>query len=139
MDTIKQAFDNFSKEEKIANSFVVKESLEGAAEQLPDDSSVQTALGQWCFKVAGISWIERNIAKALFGAPPESTYEEALAFFEASNAIRLSKKATYFAGQACTKLKRADAAKAWLTQCLELPSSGEADAELDAQAREALK
>ena len=70
--------------EKVANSFLVKESLDGAAGLLADDSSVQTALGQWCFKVAGISWIERNVAKALFGAPPESSFAEALEYFEAS-------------------------------------------------------
>ena len=131
--------DFLPKEEKIANSFIVKDSLEGAAARLPEDASVQTALGQWCFKVAGISWIERNIAKALFGTPPESTYDEALRYFVASDAIRPSKKASFFAGQACAKLKRADEAKTWYKRCLELPSSGEADAELDQQARAELK
>ncbi len=131
--------DFLPKEEKIANSFVVKESLEAAAALLPEDASVQTALGQWCFKVAGISWIERNIAKALFGAPPESSYDEALGFFVASDAIRPSKKASFYAGQACAKLKRAGEASTWYTKCLELPSSGEADAELDKLAQAELK
>lgn len=131
--------DYLPKEEKIANSFIVKETLEAAAALLPEDSSIQTALGQWCFKVAGISWIERNIAKALFGAPPESTYEEALGFFEASDSIRPSKKASYFAGQSCAKLKRGGDAQTWYTKCIELPSSGEADAELNKQAQAELK
>ena len=125
--------------EKVANSFKVKEALEGAAAEIPEDPTVQTALGQWCFKVAGISWIERKVAKALFGSPPESSYDEALGFFEQSDAIRPSKKASYFAGQSCLKLKRTEEGKAWLAKCLELPSSGEADAELDAQAKAELK
>lgn len=57
--------------EKIGNSYKIKEALEGAAALLPEDASVQTALGQWCYKVASISWIERNVAKTLFGDPPE--------------------------------------------------------------------
>jgi len=130
--------DFLTKEEKIANSFVVKDSLEGAAALLPQDSSVQTALGQWCFKVAGISWIERGIAKALFGTPPESSYAEALGFFEASDALRPSKKAAYFAGQSCLELSKKEDAKGWFSKCIELPSSGEADAELDELAQKAL-
>lgn len=127
------------KEEKIANSFVVKESLEAAAAALPDDASVQTALGQWCFKVAGISWIERNLAKALFGTPPSSSYDEALGFFEASYGTRPTKKASFFAGESCVKLKRDDDARAWYQRCVDLPPSGAADAELDARAAKALR
>ena len=29
-------------------------------------------------QVAGISWLEKKAAAALFGSPPESTYQEAL-------------------------------------------------------------
>ena len=32
-------------------------------------------------KVAGVSWLEKKAAAALFGSPPESTYEEALESF----------------------------------------------------------
>jgi tetratricopeptide (TPR) repeat protein len=121
--------------EKVGNSYKIKEALESAAELLPDDSSVLTALGQWCFKVASISWVERNAAKLLFGAPPESSYEEALGFAERSFAIRPSKKAAVLAGQSCKQTKRLDDAKAWMRKALELESVGEADAELDRQAR----
>lgn len=72
----------------MANSYKIKDALVTAAELLPEDASVQTAIGQWCLKVAGISWVERNAAKLLFGSPPESSYEEALGFFEKSHAIR---------------------------------------------------
>ena len=84
--------------EKVGNSFKIRDALTAAAELLPSDSSIQTALGQWCYKVASISWVERNAAKLLFGAPPESSYAEALAYLEASYALRPTKKATYFCG-----------------------------------------
>jgi len=121
--------------EKVANSFKIKESLEAAAALLPSDPSVQTALGQWCYKVAGISWVERNAAKLLFGAPPESSYEEALGFMLKSHDIRPSKKASLFAALCYDKLNQKPQAKEWAATCLELPSFGEADADIDAQAK----
>lgn len=124
--------------EKVANSFKIKEALEASAALLPDDSSVQTALGQWCYKVAGISFVERNVAKVLFGAPPESSYEEALGFVTASYGLRPSKKAALFAGLCEQKRKQKAEAREWFEKCLALESSGEADAELDRQARAGL-
>lgn len=121
--------------EKVAASFKVKEGLEAAAALLAEDASIQTALGQWCFKVAGISWVERNAAKLLFGTPPESTYEEALSFLERSYAIRPTKKASLLSSQAHAKLKHAERSAEWARACLELPSAGAADAEIDAAAR----
>jgi tetratricopeptide (TPR) repeat protein len=120
--------------EKVGNSYKIRESLESAAELLPEDASVQTALGQWCFKVASISWIERNVAKALFGAPPESTFDEALRYLERSHDLRPSKKAALFAGLSQLKRSEPAEAKRWFELCLGLESVGEDDKELDVQA-----
>ena len=120
------------------SSYKIKESLEAAAAKLPDDSSVQTALGQWCYKVAGISFLERNAAKLLFGAPPESSYAEALSFLKASYEMRPSKKAALFAGLCQGKLGDKAAAAQWMEDCLALESTGEADLELDRQAEASL-
>lgn len=67
--------------EKLQNAFKIKEHALKAAQLKPDDSTAQHLLGRWCFSVAGIGFIERNIAKALFAAPPESSYQEALGYF----------------------------------------------------------
>jgi len=125
--------------EKVANSYKIKDALEASAALLPADSSIQTALGQWCYKVAGISFIERNAAKLLFGSPPESSYSEALGFVEASYELRPSKKAALFAGLCSGKLGERAAERRWMERCLSIESSGEADAELDRQAQAALK
>lgn len=124
--------------EKVANAHIIKEKLLRAAVLLPQDASLQTALGLWCYKVAGISFIERNIAKLLFGEPPASSYSEALGHFERSNEIRPTKKATYHAGMCSQQLGQRDDAEKWLQACLALESSGAADAELDRQAELAL-
>ena len=131
--------DYLPTKEKVANSYKIKEALEASAALLPEDSSVQTGLGQWCYKVAGISFIERNAAKLLFGQPPASSYAEALSYLEASYALKANKKAALFAGLCQAKLKDKAAAREWLQRCLELDSVGEADRELDRQAQAALK
>jgi len=124
--------------EKVANAFRIKQSLEAAAAARPNDSSVMLALGEWCFKVAGIGWVEANAAKMLFGQAPQSTYDEALDYYDRSWAAKPSKKAAYKASLTCTKLARQDDAQSWLERAAKLPGKGAADAEIDrlvAQAR----
>ena len=67
-----------------------------------------------------------------------SSYGEALGYLRRSHELRPSKKATYFAGLCSQKLGQRDAAAEWLQACLDLESSGAADAELDRQAKAAL-
>lgn len=124
--------------EKVANSFKVKEALDGAAQQLTEDASIQTALGQWCYKVASISWVERTVASALFGEPPDCSYDDALAFAVRSHELRPTKKAALLAGQCHGKLQAREAATEWLNRCLEMESTGESDKDLDRQAKNAL-
>jgi len=117
--------------EKVANSFRIRDALQTAAEMRPADGSVQLALGEWCFKVAGIGWVEANAAKLLFGQAPESTYAEALDYYERAWERKPSKKAAYKASLACDKLSRGADSAAWRTRALELPGAGAADAEID--------
>ena len=37
--------------------------------------------GRWFYEVAGISWLERTAAAALYSTPPQATYEDALQDF----------------------------------------------------------
>lgn len=52
-----------------------------------------------------------------------------------SHEIRPSKKASLFAALCYDKLKQKDKATEWAAVCLDLPSFGEADADIDAQAK----
>ena len=75
--------------EKIQNSYKVREALDAAYELRPDDATVALALGQWCLKVAGVSFVERGLARAIFGgSPPESTYAEALKSYRGAQELK---------------------------------------------------
>ena len=77
----------------------------------PDHTGEATSFwgGSWCFKVAGISWVERSAAS---GSPPEASFEEALGFAERSYELRASKKAALLA-QCYDKLNQRAEKKEW--------------------------
>jgi hypothetical protein len=52
--------------------------LQRAVELRPLDPVLHHMLGVWCFEVSNLGWVQRQLATALFGAPPTSTFEEAL-------------------------------------------------------------
>jgi len=124
--------------EKVANAFRIKDTLERAATLRPEDASVKIALGEWAYKVADISWVERNAAKVLFGAPPEASYRDALELFERAYELDATKKAAIKAGLTCQQLKQTADATRWMQQALATPGTGDADAELDQIAKRAL-
>ena len=79
--------------EKIQNSYKVREALDAAYKLRPDDATVALSLGQWCLKVAGVSFVERGLARAIFGgSPPEATYAEALKFFRQAQELKPASK-----------------------------------------------
>ena len=65
----------------------MKEHFDRAAELDPSDRTVGT-FGRWSFTIASIGWWSRQAAAAIFATPPESSFEEALGFFEKAEAIR---------------------------------------------------
>jgi len=74
--------------EKIKNSYAIKEALDAAYRLRPDDATVALALGQWCLKVASVSFVERGLARAIFGTPPESSFAEALKYFKKAQELK---------------------------------------------------
>lgn len=67
--------------ERISQSFVVKKHIERACELNPKDATSFHLLGYWCFSVAELPWLQRQLASTLFATPPVSSYEEALQYF----------------------------------------------------------
>ena len=45
----------------------------------PRDATLHHMMGVWCYEVASLGWVKRQLASALFGTPPTSTYDEAVA------------------------------------------------------------
>ena len=66
---------------RIAKASEVRKHLEGALEIFSNDPTTWHILGLWHFAFADMSYAVRMIAKAIFGTPPSSTYDEALNCF----------------------------------------------------------
>ena len=71
----------------ISNAYVIREHWEKAVELDPKDATSLHLLGRWAFALASLSWTSRKMASLIFGTPPAATFEEALAYFERSEAI----------------------------------------------------
>jgi len=67
---------------RIKNGHLVKAHTLKALEITPDDPDLLHMMGRFFFEVAGISWIQRKGAAAVFGALPEGTYQQALEYFQ---------------------------------------------------------
>ena len=58
-----------------------------ASELNPTDPTTQHLVGLWCFSFADMSWMTRKVAGTIFAKVPESSYEEALSYFEKAEAM----------------------------------------------------
>ena len=108
--------------EKIKSSFRVKEEAEIAAKLAPKDPTTQHFLGRWCFAVASIGWLERKAAALIFAKPPESTYEEALKFFLAADALEDNfKRNAMWVGDTYKALGKKVEAVEWYKTAVDMP------------------
>mmetsp|Transcript_14068 Transcript_14068/g.42546 ORF Transcript_14068/g.42546 Transcript_14068/m.42546 type:complete len:275 (+) Transcript_14068:47-871(+) len=89
---------------KIQNSLKIKNALDIADAKLPNDATVSLALGQWSSKLAGLGFVERKIAGALFGALPAASHADALAYYEKSHAIKQTPRTARLIQQTKRKL-----------------------------------
>lgn len=71
-----------SMKEQIANAFKIRDHAKRSLELVPTDPQAMYVLGAWSYEVAQVGWVERRIAAALFGEPPQATLQEALALFQ---------------------------------------------------------
>ncbi|CAG5122567.1 unnamed protein product [Candidula unifasciata] len=73
--------DGIGVKHKIQTAYKVREHFDNALALDPTDVISLHSIGYWCFTFAERPWYQRKIASALFGALPETTYEEALEWF----------------------------------------------------------
>jgi hypothetical protein len=97
--------------EKIANAYKIRDHTQRAIALRASDPVLHHMLGVWCYEVSSLGWLARKAATALFGAPPESTYAEAVAHLTRAEAL-----ATAPGGQG-----------AWMTNRLKLAQAFFAD------------
>uniref|UniRef100_M4B8B9 Regulator of microtubule dynamics protein 1 n=1 Tax=Hyaloperonospora arabidopsidis (strain Emoy2) TaxID=559515 RepID=M4B8B9_HYAAE len=121
----------------IANSYEIKRHWETAVQLNPHNPTTYYLLGCWCMAIADLSWLERKAAAVLFGAPPESSYDQALDHLLQSEALAPNtwKKRALLIAHVYAKKKDDAKAKEWVDKALALPCKSEEDESVHAEAQ----
>ena len=125
--------------QKIQNAFSIKEHATRALELKPKDPATLHMLGRWCYEVAGISWIESKLAATLWAHPPQSTYEEALSYFQQADEEFHWIGNYYYLSLVARALKKNDMEQEYLKALLQLPSESNLDEHYHQLAKSKLK
>lgn len=88
--------DFAGKKERIGRGHEMQHHLEEAIRLKTSDAGVYYTYGRWCMEVAKLSWVERNLAAALFSKPPEATYQDAVNKFIEADKKKPDWRANYF-------------------------------------------
>jgi len=122
--------------EKIQNSYVIRQYFDKAVELNPTDPTSRHLIGMWCFTFAELSWMEKKVAGALFAAPPDSSYQEALVHFEKAEALEpgFYKKNRFMVARCHHAMGNKDKARAWFLAVKDIEVKTSEDAKLDEQA-----
>ena len=127
----------------LTNLPLVRERFQTAHELNPAEAMPLYCLGAYCWGLASMSWVTRNLAAAIFATPPSATYDEAYTYYRkaedaqpgfwAKNLLQLGK---------CAKAvgKPTDEQQRWLQQAVEVAGKGGEpdDAEVKAEAQKLL-
>ncbi|XP_036293243.1 regulator of microtubule dynamics protein 1 isoform X1 [Pipistrellus kuhlii] len=125
---------------KIANAYVIKEHFEKAIELNPKDATSIHLMGIWCYTFAEMPWYQRRIANMLFAAPPSSTYEEALGYFQKAEQVdpNFYSKNLLLLGKTYLKLQNRKLAAFWLLKAKDYPARTEEDKQTQREAAQLL-
>lgn len=120
--------DFVSTKERIEKGKDIKKHLELAIQLKPDDAYLYHVFGRWCSEVAKLSWVERNVAKLVFGTPPEATNEDALKNFQKGEELKENWKINdYYIAKTLIELKEYKKAVAYLDKAIKLPNEVDED------------
>jgi len=129
---IAEASRSKSPKERIALAFEIKTNAERAMQLDPSDGVPCFILGNWCYEVANISWIQRKVAAAIFATPPTATYDDAIAHFLKCEELTPDFKRNRYGLVQCYEAKADKAnAKLWAHRAVEVKVISRADAEID--------
>jgi len=129
---------------RIAAGHAIRDHTARALALRPADPVLAHVMGVWCYEVANLGWVQRQVAAALFGAPPVSSFADALRWLRRSE--DLASQPGGSGPMLCTRLKLAQAhfasgdvtqARDWITRSLQLQPGVADDAE-DVAAQRAL-
>jgi len=120
--------DFVSTKERIEKGKDIKKHLELAIELKPDEAYLYHVYGRWCFEVAKLSWVERNVAKLVFGTPPEATNDDALNNFKKGEELKQNWKINdFYIAKTLIELKKYKEAVEYLDKAIKLPNEVDED------------
>ncbi len=120
--------DFVSTKERIEKGKDIKKHLELAIELKPDEAYLYHVYGRWCFEVAKLSWVERNVAKLVFGTPPEATNDDAFRNFKKGEELKQNWKINdFYIAKSLIELKRYKEASEYLYKAMQLPNELDED------------
>lgn len=126
-------------EQKIKNSYGMRDHTLLAIKYDPDDDGNYHVMGRWHYALADLSWFERKIAGMIYAKPPDASFEEALEFFKKANALdREDIRNKLYIGYCYDKLGDEDKAAEWFKQAINSKAETDSDMSLQAEAKEAL-
>ncbi|XP_016054424.1 PREDICTED: regulator of microtubule dynamics protein 1 isoform X3 [Miniopterus natalensis] len=111
-----------------------------AIELNPKDATSIHLMGVWCYTFAEMPWYQRRIANVLFAAPPSSTYEEALGYFQRAEQVdpNFYSKNLLLLGKTYLKLHNRKLAAFWLLKAKDYPARTEEDKQIQTEAAQLL-
>lgn len=114
--------------DKIRYGHEFKRHLEMAYKLDRDDHLLHFMSGRFAYELAQLSWVEKNVAKALYGPIPEATYREALQEFLACDKSRPNWKDNYlWIAKTYLALDDKPRARQWTDSGLKLPNNNMMD------------
>ncbi|EEB12685.1 protein FAM82B, putative [Pediculus humanus corporis] len=118
-----------------------KKHLMTAIELNPKDATSMYMLGLYMYNIADMSWLQVKIAKALFGTPPEASFEEAFQYFSKAEEVEPNFYSAnlLMLGKTCLKLKRLETAQYWLKCATSYPVRTDEDEAVRLEAEDLLK
>lgn len=126
--------------QKIINSYEVEKFGLKALEIDPNYDGTLHLMGQWHFKLADLSWVERTVAKIVYETPPQASFEEAAEFFLKAIEAKPDEVRHYlWLGKTYLKLKDKEKAKEYLQKTIKMTPLDDGDRLMQKEATELLK
>ena len=131
--------DVLGKKEKLNYAEEIKQNALQALDVDPNDAVTLSVVGRWYFSVADMPWALKQLAKSIFGAPLEGTYEEAESYLVRSVQKEPVLSALLALANTYVALGKKSEAKRYLQQGLAMPAGGAKDRRCQKDMQDLLK
>lgn len=100
----------------------------------PGDATLHFLAGRFCYEFLSLSWVERKLAKTLFGELPQVSSEEALNYFLQAHQLKPNwKENLLYIAKVLVRDNRKAEAKKYLHQALAIPCDNMLDGNVQKQ------